>query len=258
MNSDGTLSKVSLIVITRNEEENLPGCLESARGAGEIIVVDSFSTDKTGEIAERFGATVFKRKYVSAADQKNWALRKVRLEWILILDADERLSGELRASIEREIVSPRADGYWLRRSSEFFDRRIRFCGWQRDRVLRFFRNGAGHYPERAVHEKLALRGSVRTLSGYLDHRPYASIPDYLERLNSYSSRGAMELHKAGKPWFPAIITHPLARFIRQYFLMLGFLDGFAGLMLCVMSATSVFFKYAALKDLAEGRISPPE
>jgi glycosyltransferase involved in cell wall biosynthesis len=249
MKQDVTLSNVTLIVITLNEEDNIGRCLSSARGVGEIIVVDSFSEDETVGIAEDYGASVHRRVFVSAADQKNWAISQARLDWILILDADESLSPELREEIAGVVSRPSADGYWLRRRNEFLGRRIRFCGWRNDRVLRLFRRGSGTYPDRSVHEKLELRGRALTLKAPLDHRPYRDLADYIDRMKSYSGRGALELRKRNRRWFPAIVVRPVARFLRMYVLQLGFLDGAAGFVLCVLASTGVFYKYAALREI---------
>jgi glycosyltransferase involved in cell wall biosynthesis len=244
------LSRVSLVVITLNEEDSIERCLSSAAGVGEIVVVDSFSTDRTVQRAEAAGARVYRRAFVSAADQKNWAMERTSGEWILILDADETLTPQLRAEIDRELADPRADGYWLKRRSYFFGRRIRHCGWQRDRVLRLFRRGKGRYPEVAVHEKLSLDGSSAVLDSYVDHHPYRDLADYMERVESYGRRGAAELHRKGRGWFPAIVSHPIGRFFRMYILQGGVLDGGAGLLLCTLAAVSVFFKYAFLHELS--------
>jgi glycosyltransferase involved in cell wall biosynthesis len=251
-------SRISLIVITLNEEDNIERCLGSADGVGEIIIVDSHSTDRTVEHAERLGAVVYRRPFISAADQKNWALERAKLDWVLILDADESLSPEIAKEIATELAHPRADGYLLRRRNFFFGRRIRYCGWQGDRVLRLFRRGHGRYPEVAVHERLALDGTVAALRCYLDHRPYRDMADYIDRMKSYSRRGAEELHRRGKRWFPALVTHPVGRFFRMYILQGGFLDGGAGLVLCVLAAMSVCFKYAILREMTVSHGSEPE
>ena len=196
----GSLSNLSLVVVTRDEEDNIVRCLDSAAGAGEIVVVDSYSVDRTVDLARERGARVFQRPFMSAADQKNWAIGKAEKEWILLLDADEACSPELAAEMARELERPRADGYLLRRRSEFFGRRIRFCGWGDERVLRLFKRGAGRYPERAVHEKLSFDGPVARLSGTIEHRPYRDLADYLERMESYSRRGAFELRAKGTGW----------------------------------------------------------
>lgn len=253
MERPGALAEVCLVVITFNEEDTLDRCLASALGVGEIIVVDSFSTDKTAEVALGHGARVVERPFISAADQKNYAIGLAARPWVLLLDADEALSPELRLEVEEAVRAPRADGYLIRRRSEFFGAPIRFCGWGDERVLRLFRRGAGRYPEVAVHEKLVIEGTIAGLRGAIEHRPYRDLADYIDRMKSYSRRGALELHKKGRPWFPGIVTHPAARFIRMYVLQLGFLDGGPGFVLCVLAATSVFFKYAALRELASAK-----
>ena len=256
MSTDTELKRISLIVTTLNEEENLGRCLESARGVGEVIVVDSMSTDTTLRIAGEYGARVFTREFVSNADQKNWALEKATLEWILILDADEYLSARLREEIAEAIMSARVNGFWIYRRNEFLGKTIRHCGWDRDRVLRLFRRGRGRYPERAVHERLDLEGEAGRLRERLEHIPYRDLEDYMDRLKSYSRKGALELRRNGRRWFPGLVVRPCARFLRMYLLQLGFLDGRAGLMLCYLAAVSVFFKYAWLKELSRG--SPEE
>jgi len=250
MRNEPDLSRISLIVITLNEEGNLGRCLDSARGAGEVIVVDSMSTDGTLRIAGEYGARVFTREFVSNADQKNWAMDQATLEWILILDADEFLSASLREEIAEIIISARENGFWIYRKNEFLGFKIRHCGWDRDRVLRLLRRGRGRYPERAVHERLELDGDAGCMRERLGHIPYRDLDDYIERMRSYSRRGALELYRNGGRWFPGIFFRPCARFLRMYLLQLGFLDGSAGLTLCSLAAISVFFKYAWLRELS--------
>lgn len=244
------LERISLVVITLDEEENIARCIESASGVGETIVVDSHSSDRTVEIAESLGATIYERDFLSNANQKNWAIERASGEWILILDADEWLTADLRDEIARVVREPGgASGFFIRRRNRFFGRWIRRCGWQRDRVLRLFRRNAGRYPERSVHEKLELDGEVRTLTEPMLHVPYRDMADYMDRMRQYSLRGAAELHRSGAGWFPAILLRPACRFLRMYLLQGGFLDGAAGLVLCGAAASGVFFKYAALRDL---------
>lgn len=254
MSTETELSRISLIVTTLNEEDNLGRCLDSVQGVGEVIVVDSMSTDTTLRIAGEYGARIFTREFVSNADQKNWAMQQATLEWILILDADEYLSSPLRDEIAESIVSARENGFWIYRRNEFLGTRIRHCGWNRDRVLRLFRRGRGRYPERAVHESLELDGEAGMLTERMDHVPYRDLADYMDRLKSYSRKGALELKRGGRRWFPGLVLRPSARFIRMYILQLGFLDGYAGLMLCSLAAVSVFFKYAWLREFSSGSL----
>jgi glycosyltransferase involved in cell wall biosynthesis len=248
------LSKVSLVVITFNEEHNIEACLESAADVGEIIVVDSFSSDDTTGLARRSGATVYQRPFISAADQKNWAIGQATREWILVLDADESLSEALKREIGDAVARDDGDGYWLKRNNIFLGKRVRYCGWQRDRVLRLFRQSKGRYPPRSVHERLLLEGKTGKLRSPLYHVPYRDVDDYLDRMKSYSARGADDLFERGAGWFPAIVFNPAARFVRMYILQLGFLDGAAGFMLCGMAAAGVFFKYVRLRELYRTRM----
>ena len=244
------LSNCSLVVVTLNEEDRISRCLESAAGIGEIVVVDSFSADRTVEIARAHGARAYQREFITAADQKNWAIGMATRDWILLLDADEALSPGLVSEIEKALAEPLAEGYRLRRRSEFLGREIRHCGWGNEWIIRLFKRGKAHYPEREVHEAIVLEGRAEKLGGCIEHRPYRDIADYIDRMKSYSLRGAVELHKRGTPWLPGIFTHPVARFLRMYVAQLGFLDGISGFLLCALASSGVLLKYAALRELS--------
>jgi glycosyltransferase involved in cell wall biosynthesis len=238
------LRDVSVIVTTYNEEHNVARCLGSARGFGEVIVVDSFSTDETLEIARGFGATVFVRPYVSASRQKNWALDVARNDWVLILDADEVLTEELLEEIIR-LEDGHADGYWIRRRSVYLGRAIRGCGWQRDKVLRLFDRRHGRYSDTAVHEEVVVDGHKEILEGRFLHYPYRDVGQHLRKINEYSARGARDYtERGGRMALWNMIVHPPARVVRMYLLQRGFLDGREGLILCLLSAYGVFLKYA--------------
>ena len=241
---------LSVIVTTWNEAENLPACLESVGWADDLLVVDSGSTDDTREIAARHGARVLLHPYHSAGAQKNWALQQVTGAWVLILDADERVSPELGPAI-RAVVEQDGplDGYFLSRRSYFLGHRIRFCGWRTDRVLRLFRLGRGLYDDRLVHETLQLQGKSGQLRAPLLHYTYRSFSDYLDKLDRYSERGAADLLHAGRrPGVLTLLTRPAARFLRMYVLQLGFLDGVWGLLLCTLASHSVWLKYARMYE----------
>ncbi len=241
---------LSVLITTFNEAENLPACLEGVKWADEIIVVDSGSTDATCSIACAHGARVIEHPYESAARQKNWALPHTTHPWVLILDADERvppaLAGEIRAVVAGE--GP-ADGYFLRRRSFFLGREIRHCGWGQDRVLRLFRRDRGRYDDRWVHEALQLDGQAAALSTPLLHMTYRTMNDYLDKIRRYTVRGAADLRARGRrpSWF-MILVRPPARFVRMYILQAGFLDGAHGLILCLLTAYSVWLKYAQLHE----------
>lgn len=236
--------EISVIVTTYNEAANIGRCLASARGFGETIVVDSFSTDNTLEVARRYPATVFVRPYRSAAVQKNWALSIVRNRWVLILDADEELSDDLREEMLR-LQTNGAKGYWIRRTSSYLGAGIRGCGWQRDKVLRLFDRTAGRYKNIEVHEEIELDGRAGFLKARLNHYPYRDVQHHIEKINEYSSRGARDyIESGGRFALVNMIVHPPFRFFRMYVLQRGFLDRSQGFLLCLLSAYSVFLKYA--------------
>jgi glycosyltransferase involved in cell wall biosynthesis len=241
---------LSVLVTTLDEADNLPDCLRSVRWADDILVVDSGSTDATVALARDLGARVLEHRYESAARQKNWALPFVRHPWVLILDADERVTPELAHEIRAVVEGDGPlDGYFLRRRSFFLGREIRHCGWDRDQVLRLFRAGRGRYDDRMVHETLQLQGRSGRLRGRLQHYTYRSFGDYLERLDRYTARGAADRAAAGRGRsIAALVLHPPARFLRMYILQLGFLDGIHGLLVCTLAATSVWLKYARQWD----------
>lgn len=238
-------SDVSVIITSFNEATNIARCLESVSGFGEIILVDSFSADDTLEIARRYPVCIYQRAYRSAALQKNWALERVRHQWVLILDADEALTPKLCEEIRSLPADNGVDGYWIRRSSDYLGRRIKRCGWQRDKVLRLFNRERGRYTEREVHEEVSVTGVVATLSGRLVHYPYRDVRHHLQKINEYSSRGARDyVNRGGRFALPNMLSHPPMRFLRMYLLQRGFLDGAQGLLLCLLASYSVFLKYA--------------
>jgi glycosyltransferase involved in cell wall biosynthesis len=240
---------ISVIITTRNEAANLPRCLESVRGFGEIIVVDSFSADETVAIARREHATVFQRPYLSPPDQKNWAVARARHDWVLVLDADEWLNQALRSEIEA-VAPGDCAGFWIYRRSEYLGRPIRGCGWQRDRVLRLYDRRRGHYPEARVHEEVALGGRAGRLRARLGHRPYRDVSHHIEKIDDYTARGARQAVERGlrAPWL-YLMLHPPFRFLRMYILQLGIRDGYPGLVLCLLSSAGVFLKYARAWEL---------
>ncbi len=241
-------AKLSVIIPAFNEEVNIGECLRCVSWADEIVVVDSFSTDRTVEICRELGATVIQHEYVNSASQKNWILPRVSNDWVLIVDADERvtesLGEEIRDLLER---GPECDGYWVRRKNRFFGKVIRFCGWQRDKVLRLFNRELGRYEEKHVHAEVSVRGRTGLLKGHLVHDSYRSFSSYLAKLDRYTDWGAQDVAKKESPHVVArLVFRPPARFLRMYVIQLGFLDGLEGFILCVLASTSVFIKYAKL------------
>ena len=250
---------LSVVLITKNEGHNIAGCLKSVAFADEWIVVDSGSTDGTCEIARALGATV-----VSHADwpgfgpQKNRALDLARGSWVLSLDADERVSDELAASIQSVTRAPleaSLPGYALSRLSSFCGQWMRHGDWYPDRVLRLFKRGAGRFTDDLVHERLVVRGECGRLAGELLHHTMATLDDALDKMNRYSSGRARDRVQAGqRGGLAAAVGHGLWAFVRCYGLRRGFLDGRLGFVLAIYVAEGTYYRYLKMGLLA--RIQP--
>jgi glycosyltransferase involved in cell wall biosynthesis len=248
------LRDVSVIVTTFNEEASIESCLAPLRGFGEIIVVDCFSCDATLEIARRFPAAIYQRPYASAASQKNWALDIARHRWVLVLDADEVVSEEILREIGEFEENSGIDGFWIRRESHYLGGPIRHCGWQRDKVLRFFDSTKGRYEDVEVHEEVSLGGRSSMLRGALGHYPYRRIEQHLDKIEQYSTRGAREFVKrGGRLAILRMLLDPPFRMFRMYVAQGGFLDGKRGFLLCLLSSYGVFLKYAKAWEYARCR-----
>ncbi len=239
---------LSVIITTYNEEINIVSCLESVLWADEILVVDSFSTDNTVELAHGFPVKILQREYFGSAAQKNWSLDRVENDWVLILDADERVP----PALAREILSllarePKFNGYYIRRENLMLNRVIRHSGWSTDKVIRLFHQARGRYPNRRVHADLDIEGPIPTLKNPLVHYTYRTFEQYFEKFLNYSEWGAAQGFREGRrAGLLEIGGRPLWRFFRTYVLQLGFLDGIHGLAVCGLQAVGVFLKYMRL------------
>lgn len=239
--------RLSVVVVTQNEEERIRACLESASWADELIVVDAESSDKTATIARELTDHVFVRPWPGFAAQKNFGLEQARGEWVLSLDADEIVSAALR----REIAGIVADGgahagYAIPRRNVFWGRWIRHGGLYPDWQLRLFRRGQGRFAERTVHESVKVDGSVGRLTGHLEHRSYRGVADFLERADRYSTLAAGEWLAAGRRARPLVdlVIRPIGRFLTMYVARAGFLDGWRGFLLAVLYAYYVLMRSA--------------
>jgi glycosyltransferase involved in cell wall biosynthesis len=240
---------LSAIVTSFNEEENIRECLQSVAFADEVLLVDSFSTDRTVDIAKSLpGVRVVQREYLGAAAQKNWAMDQVAHPWVLIVDADERITPALAREIEQVIASsPKADRFYIRRENVFVDRVIQHSGWSTDKVVRLLRRGAARYPKRRVHADIPAGAHSPTLQSPMVHFTFRSLEQYLEKLNRYAVWGAADLWRKGKQAGPSgLVFRPAWRFVRMYGLQAGFLDGKHGLVLCALQAYGVFLRWAKL------------
>lgn len=243
---------LSVVIITLNEEKRLPLCLQSLPRGAEIVVLDSGSTDRTLEIASRFGARVETRPFTDYSEQKNAAIALASRTWILSIDADEVLDETLRNSIlevSRPDAGTRENGFRVRRHLIFMGRTMRF-GKTSDRPLRLFRKGQGRFTS-PIHEKLVLEsGSTGHLAGRMAHDSYTSITDYFQRFNRYTSRVAdNHIDRRGMTRPGALhVLRPWGEFLKRYLLLLGFLDGYPGYCYALFSSSYAFVKYVKIRE----------
>jgi glycosyltransferase involved in cell wall biosynthesis len=244
--------RLSITVITLDEEERLRACLESVAWADEIVVVDAESRDKTTQIAREFTERVVVRPWPGFADQKNFALAQATGDWVLSLDADEEVSPELREEIQRLLAEPpTCEGYAVPRKNIFWGRWVRHGGLYPDWQLRLFRRGRGRFVARAVHESVQVDGAVARLRGPLLHRSYRDVSDFLTRADRYSTLAADEWVRRGRPARPLdLVLRPLGRFLGMYVLRLGVLDGWRGLLLATLYAYYVGMRSAKALEQA--------
>jgi len=245
---------LSVLVTTRNESAMIAECLRSCAFADEIVVVDSGSDDDTCELARAAGARVIAHAFEGHAQQKNWGLGQVAHDWVLILDADERVTPELREEIGHLLRDePERRGYWIRRRNTFLGREIRGCGWQRDKVLRLLDRREGRYEVRRVHEEVRLTSPPGRMRSPLLHHTCRDLETWLGKVDRYAALGAEELAARGRrARWSDLALRPPARFLKQWLLQAGFRDGTEGLVLCALSAYGVFAKYARLRERNRG------
>lgn len=258
--------KLSVAIITLNEEENLPRTLASVQFADEIVVIDSGSTDRTLEIAREYGAKVISEPWKGFAQQKNSAIEKCSGEWILSLDADEELTIELQQEISMLLRgTPDADAYLLRRRNIFLGRWMRRGGYYPDPKLRLFRRHMANFApparftERPVHETMAVEGRLETLEHDIIHHAYPTIESYIEHMDRYSTLGAqilLEKNKTGKTlgaFLYNTLIIPSGTFIWNFFFRGGFRDGREGLLLHLYHSTYTSWKYSKAWQIARKR-----
>lgn len=249
---------LSVIIITKNEEANLQACLESVRFADQWVVVDNASTDSTRAIASAFGAEVMQTEtWPGFGPQKNLALGLATHEWVLSLDADERVTPELAAEIARQLHRPTADAFEIPRLTQFCGQWIHHCGWTPDPVLRLFRRGKARFSDDLVHERVVLHaGRPSRLTARLLHYSYPTPAHYWRKLEQYSLAWAEQSHARGRASsMPRAVTSGLMAFVKSYFFRLGILDGSMGFAVCAMQAQAAFGKYFTLYCLNQKNAS---
>lgn len=243
---------LSVIVITHNEAHAIRACLESVSWADEIIVVDSGSTDDTLAICREFTPHVHNHDWPGFGPQKNRALNYAKSDWVLSLDADERISPELRTELQAALAAPGdSAAFRMPRLSSYCGRFMRHSGWWPDHVTRLFRRGAARFSDDLVHERLLVTGATGTVKSPLLHDTYRDLEEVLDKVNSYSTAGARMLNQKGrKAGLSTAIAHGLWAFVRTYFLRRGFLDGREGFMLAVSNAEVTYYRYLKLMLLS--------
>lgn len=248
------MAELSVIIITKNEAENIRACLTSVAWADEVIVVDSGSSDATVEICRELGAKVFVHDWPGFGAQKNRALSYAKNEWVLSIDADERVTPALQAQLIKAMEGKDKDGFFIPRLSQFCGRFIRHSGWYPDFVLRLFRRSKGHFSDDVVHERVILEGAVDHLSCPLLHYSYLDETDVRRKTEQYAKAGAMQMFKNGKTaWLADAPLRAGWAFIRTYCLRLGFLDGIAGFNVALMNTKTTYLKYIQLRKLRSAK-----
>lgn len=244
--------KISTVIITRNEEHNIARCLESVKSVSdEIVLVDSYSDDKTATIAQSYGAKVFFRAFKDFGDQKAFAIECAKNAWVLSVDADEVLSPELQASILKEKQQPHYDAYNVNILANYCGQWIRHCGWYPQPKLRFFNKTKCAMNSNKVHESIEMNDKwarVGFLDGNILHYSYKTISDHTKKIELYSELAALNaIEKGEKMWFIKILLGPTWKFIYNFILRGGFLDGYLGYVICKNIAYAGFIKYVKIK-----------
>ena len=246
---------LSVIIIARNEARHIEACLASVAFADQWVVVDSASTDNTAELARNWGAQVFVTEdWPGFGPQKNRALDLATGDWVLSIDADERVTPELAAEIQAVLKQPGSTAYEIPRLSSFCGKPIRHSGWWPDYVVRLFERGAARFTDAAVHERVQASGPVGRLRAHFTHQAYDNLDALLVKINRYSSDAAAMMHARGKTTsILGAVGHGLWTFIRIYLIRRGFLDGRHGFVLAAAAAAGSFFRYAKLFFLQKSK-----
>ncbi|MGY0392979.1 glycosyltransferase family 2 protein [Bizionia sp. KMM 8389] len=242
------MEKLTAIIITKNEIHNIEGVIASVSFADEILVVDSFSTDGTFEKAKSLNVTAIQRAFTYHAEQKNWIIPQAKHQWILIVDADERITPALQADIQTTLSNPQEHvAYWIGRMNHFMGKRVHYSGWRNDKVIRLFKRDACRYDDRRVHEEIIANGTVGKLKAKLYHNTYTSLDAYMEKMNRYATKQAEDYDKKTGALTPYhFIIKPFWGFFKHYVVQSGFRDGVVGLTIGYIQAYVVFMRYVKL------------
>jgi glycosyltransferase involved in cell wall biosynthesis len=246
--------KLSIYILTFNNERTIERCLYSVQWADELVIVDSYSTDGTLEICRRFTDRIYQRKWTGHQDQYQYAADLTTHPWVMFVDADEEVSPELAQEIREELRTSngRWDGYIVHRRTYYLGRWIRFGGWYPDYEIRLYDRNRGKW-EGGLHAKINVKGRVKSLKNRYYHYTYRDISDQIQTIDKYSQIASDDMFREGKKFsFMHMILNPPARFIKEYVFKRGFLDGIPGLIIIVSTMFYVFIKHAKLWERQKG------
>jgi glycosyltransferase involved in cell wall biosynthesis len=249
------MEKLTAIIPTFNEAHNIVDAIKSLDFADEILIVDSFSTDNTIDLARPLATKIIQREYENSASQKNWAIPQAKHKWILLLDADERITPELKEEIISTLQSnPSESGFWMHRINHFMGKRIRFSGWQGDKVIRLFKRDECRYEELNVHAEILTEGGVSTMKHKIHHNTFITREAFHNKLVRYAKWQAGDYDKTtGRITIFHTHIKPFVRFLKHYVIQLGFLDGRVGFIIASYQANGVKMRYQYLRELRENR-----
>jgi len=244
------MSKITAIIPTFNEEENIREALESVKFADEIMVVDSFSTDRTLDIVREYTSFIIQREYENSASQKNWAIPQATHEWILLVDADEKVTPELRDEIIETLKNQDSQdvvAHWIYRTNFFMGKQINYSGWQNDKVIRLFRKSKCRYQEKRVHAEIIADGKVGVMKNKLLHYTFKGMDETINKINKYAEWKALDYDKKTGRLSPYhFVLKPMWAFVKHLIIKQGFRDGVPGFTIAKLQSYSIFIRYTKL------------
>ena len=243
------MEKLTALIPVGNEIHNIKEVINSVNFADEILVVDSYSNDGTYEVAEKYATKVIRREYQYSSSQKNWSIPQAKYSWVLIVDADERVTPELKEEIQEILKNPNEEynAYSIVRNNHFMGKKVYYSGWRNDKVIRLFKKDYCKYEDKYVHAKLLVNGKVSKLTNKLYHNTSRSMDVYIEKLNRYASLQAKDYEKHTSKLTPYhFVIKPAWTFFKHYIIQSGFRDGFIGLTISYLRGYSVYMRYLKL------------
>jgi len=243
------MNNLTALVLTYNEEDNIAACLDSLMWVPKVVVIDSLSSDKTEEICLRYkNVSFFEREFDDFASQRNYGLEQVDKDWVLVVDADERITDSLQGEIKKILSNPEAEGYNIARKNYFLGKWIKYCGWYPDYTLRLFKSVYRY--QGLVHETPEIDGKIEKLDNDFIHYTYSNLKEYVSKMNQYTSLDAEKKYQKGKKiGVSYILVRPILEFVKKFFLKKGFLLGVQGLILSLLSSYYQFLKSIKLWEL---------